>query len=140
MATNLIQEELKATVAAVNTGKGPGMLPTCAQSPLADATIGTFMAPADGYFLAVSAFVGAPCAGTADAEKTEIDLLVSGASILTAPIALTHAIGSAVVQGVFATTGFHKGDILAVVNNYTADGGGGNTGDLLFVSIGFRLT
>lgn len=123
-------------VADVKAGKGPGVFPTAAQAVLADATITSWIAPAAGEITAVAAFLGTAVTGD---RTTEVDVQIGGATCLTGDILINAAATTTVVQGVLgAGVTFAKGDVIAVINDYTAGTGGG--GADLSVSVGYRLT
>jgi len=113
---------------------------TVYQATLADATLKTCIVPAAGVLHRVESFVKTGCSGTAHAEKTEIDVTKGGVSILTAKSLINEAAGTGIVVGSLTggTCAVVKGDKIAIVNDYTADGAGGNAGADLCVSIYYK--
>jgi hypothetical protein len=113
------------------------------QAILADATIRTWVAPGPGNIVSVYARVATQHAGAGDAEHSDIEVNKNSASILTGAIALTHAIGTTAVAGVLSVApgvvDFVAGDVFTIVEDYTLDGGGGDTGANLAVVVEYLL-
>jgi len=136
MLANLFPSDIRASVTAVNTGKGPGQV-TAEQTVLADATISTWIAPAAGSIVAGQAFVGVACTGN---RTTAVDVKINGTSIYTVKPLIDAAATTTVVAGTLdaAKLAFAKGDVITVVNDYTAGTGGG--GGSLVATVGYKLT
>ena len=116
--------------------------PSVSQAVLADATLLTWVVPAAGTIYLTQQFVGTHVTGAGGLEKTEVDVTKNGATILTAKTLINAAAGTAVVDGTLigGTCAVVKGDKIAIVNDYTVDGGGGDTGAALTVSVHYQAT
>lgn len=104
------------------------------QTVLADATIFTWIAPATGRITGSKQFVGTHCTGAGNAQTTAIDVKKGGVSCLVAAALINEVADTTVVSGTPAGGGvadFVAGSVITVVNDYTADGGGANTGAAL---------
>jgi hypothetical protein len=127
--------------ADISGGKGPCHV-TYEQAVLSDATIGTWIADKAGAFTAFQAFCNTACTGAGSLENTQVDLTVNGATVLTVKAVINAAAGTNVVEATIDPTKltFAKGNVIRMVNDYTADGGGANTGAGLVATLGMKLT
>jgi hypothetical protein len=121
----------------LNLAKGCGYFPMAEQASLSDATIATFIAAEDGEIIAAQARLGSAVTGDRTAE---VNVLINGVSIYTVKPLLNAAATTLAVAGTLNATkvAFEAGDIITVVDDYTAGTGGG--GANLLVSIGFQRT
>lgn len=112
------------------------------QAVVADATIMTFVIPAAGTIYLTQQYVGTACTGAGGLEKTEVDVTKNGATILTAKTLINAAAGVTVVDGTLigGSCAVVKGDKIAVVNDYTLDGGGGDSAANLTVTVHYQAT
>lgn len=115
------------------------------QAVLGDATIRTWIAPGAGSITSAYARVATAHSGAGGGEQSEIDVQKNAVSIFAAaaPILLDAAAATNAVAGALSAVpgvvDFVAGDIFTVVQDYTADGGGGNTGADLAVVVQYVL-
>lgn len=115
------------------------------QAVLANATIRTWIAPGPGNIVSAYARVATAHSGAGGLEHSDIDIQKNGASILAGgtPILVNAAAGTGAVAGALSAVpgviDFVAGDIFTIIEAYTPDGGGGDTGAGLAADVEYAL-